>query len=50
MVRIVLRTFAIRQSLFDMVVNAPVFQVVQVERVPQVPSWRGQSCSHGCTR
>ena len=23
--------------------------VVQVERVPQVPSWRSQLCSHSCT-
>ena len=35
------------ESLFDKVVSATVFQVVQVERVPQVPSWRIQSCSHG---
>ena len=33
MVQTVLRTIAIPQSLFDMVVNTPVFQVVQVELV-----------------
>ena len=50
MFQTVLRTMAIPLSLFDKVVNAPVSQVVQVERVPQVPSWRTRSCSHGCTR
>ena len=31
----------------DTVIDVPV---VQVGRVPQVPSWRRQSGSHGCTR
>ena len=35
----------IRQLLFDKMVP-----VVLVERVPHVPPWRRQPCSHGCTR
>ena len=38
-------TMEIAQLLFDVVVHVPV---VQVERVPQVLSWRRQSCSHSC--
>ena len=42
----VLRTIEIPQFHFDKVIGV---RVVQVEQVPLVPSWRGQSCSHGCT-
>ena len=37
----------IPQFFFDKVIDVPVAMVV---RVPQVPSWRRQSCSHGCIR
>ena len=42
---VVLRTIEIPQLHVDMVFDVPVVQVV---RVPQVPSWRRQSCSHSC--
>ena len=42
----VLRTIEIPQFHFDKVIDVLVVLVV---RVPQVHSWRRQSCSHGCT-
>ncbi len=39
-------TMEIPQLLVDTVIDVPVVQVV---RVPQVPSWRRQLCSHSCT-
>ena len=45
MVQTVRLTIDFAQLLYT-AIDVPV---VQDERVPHVPSWRRQSCSHGCT-
>ena len=45
-VQTVCRTIEFPQFFFDKEIDVPVVQVV---RFPQVPSWRRQTCSHGCT-
>ena len=48
LIPMVLVIMGIPQLLFiDKVIDDPVVLVV---RVPRVPSWMRQSCSHGCTR